>query len=75
MGTKETQWSIGSNIDFFNLRLELSFFIISGAAAKQKIQRDIHDFGYVIIQRDSKDSGSLFFSINLPPFSKVSLFS
>jgi len=43
MGTKETQWSIGSNIDFFNLRLELSFFIISGAAVKQKIQRDILD--------------------------------
>jgi len=43
MGTKETQWSIGSNIDFFNLQLELSFFIISGAAVKQKIQRDILD--------------------------------
>jgi hypothetical protein len=43
MGTKEAQWSIGSNIDFFNLGLELSFFIISGAAVKQKIQRDILD--------------------------------
>jgi len=60
----------GSDTDCFHHLQELSLLLLEAA---QKIQRDIHDFGYVIIQRDS---GSLFFSsINLSPFSKVSLFS